>query len=266
MAFLLEFLKKEFREECGMWTGFILRFGAVILPGFVFYYLSRIVDTTTPSFQVHFGGAFFPFFIAGMAVYRFAYTILFRWPTVVYRERWRGTLESLWLGKYTPVSLVLVLGIWPFVEGLVNFFGLIMVGKSLAPSIFQNAYFPELLGALVFAVFLYAAFGLMAVALALVVNRASEMLQIFNFIDIFFSGLFFPTAILPSPLRWISEFLPMTHLLRLVRFGLTGNVETALAESLLLSIFIAGAVPLAALFLHFAICKIEEEGRLAVWG
>jgi ABC-2 type transport system permease protein len=38
-----------------------------------------------------------------------------------------------------------------------------------------------------------------------------------------FSGLLFPLAMLPEPLRWVAEALPLTPVVELMRLALTGT-------------------------------------------
>jgi ABC-2 type transport system permease protein len=135
------------------------------------------------------------------------------------RERERGTLEQLIVspvrsvelivGKIVPyiavgyVQMSLILGIGSLV------FGVPMVGSL------------GLLYALAF-VFIAAnlALGLFFSTLAKTQQQAMQMSFFFLLPNILLSGFMFPFEAMPQPAQWLSQGLPLTHFLRIVR-GIT---------------------------------------------
>jgi ABC-2 type transport system permease protein len=132
------------------------------------------------------------------------------------RERERGTLEQLIVspvrsvelivGKIVPyiavgyVQMTLILGIGSLV------FGVPMVGSL------------GLLYALAF-VFIAAnlALGLFFSTLAKTQQQAMQMSFFFLLPNILLSGFMFPFEAMPNPAQWLSQALPLTHFLRIVR-------------------------------------------------
>ena len=71
-----------------------------------------------------------------------------------------------------------------------------------------------------------AVFALLA-AVSSAATRTVEMAQVTTLpvltIPFAFSGLLFPLALLPEPLRWLAQALPLTPVVTLMRLGLTGT-------------------------------------------
>jgi ABC-2 type transport system permease protein len=79
----------------------------------------------------------------------------------------------------------------------------------------------------VLAVVLGSAVFVLLAAVSTAVTRSVEMAQITTLpvliIPVAFSGLMFRLAMLPDPLRWVAEALPLTPVVELMRLGLTGT-------------------------------------------
>jgi ABC-2 type transport system permease protein len=71
-----------------------------------------------------------------------------------------------------------------------------------------------------------AVFVLLA-AVSAAVTRTVELAQVTTLpvlsLPLAFSGLMFPLAVLPEPLRWLAQALPLTPVVELMRLGLTGT-------------------------------------------
>ena len=137
----------------------------------------------------------------------------------IVRERERGTLEQLIVSPVRPLELV-VGKIVPYVAiGYVQMTLVLTVGKLV--------FDVPLLGsmALLYAlasVFISAnlALGLFFSTLARTQQQAMQMSFFFMLPNILLSGFMFPFEAMPVPAQWLSQGLPLTHFLRIVR-GIT---------------------------------------------
>ncbi len=132
------------------------------------------------------------------------------------RERERGTLEQL---VVSPVrSSELVVGkILPYVViGYVQMTLILTTGQVVFDVPFLGSR--PLLYALAF-VFIAAnlALGLFFSTLAKTQQQAMQMSFFFILPNILLSGFMFPWEGMPAPARWLSQGLPLTHFLRIVR-------------------------------------------------
>jgi len=132
------------------------------------------------------------------------------------RERERGTLEQLVVSPVRPVELV-VGKILPYViigyvqMTLILGFARVVFDVPIRGSV-------PLLFALAF-LFISAnlAIGLFFSTLAATQQQAMQMSFFFLLPNILLSGFMFPFEAMPRPAQWLSQALPLTHFLRIVR-------------------------------------------------
>lgn len=135
------------------------------------------------------------------------------------RERERGTLEQL---VVSPVrSHELVVGkILPYVAiGYVQMTLILLIGRFVfGVPLVGSAALLYVLSFLFIAANL--ALGLFFSTLAKTQQQAMQMSFFFLLPNILLSGFMFPWEAMPEPARWLSQILPLTHFLRIVR-GIT---------------------------------------------
>jgi ABC-2 type transport system permease protein len=135
------------------------------------------------------------------------------------RERERGTLEQLIVSPVKNVELV-VGKILPYVIiGYVQITLILLAGRVIFAVPFLGSGL--LLYALSF-VFIAAnlALGLFFSTVAKTQQQAMQMSFFFLLPNILLSGFMFPFEAMPRPAQWLSQALPLTHFLRIVR-GIT---------------------------------------------
>jgi ABC-2 type transport system permease protein len=135
------------------------------------------------------------------------------------RERERGTLEQLIVSPVKNIELV-VGKILPYVIiGYVQITLILLAGRVIFAVPFLGSIL--LLYALSF-VFIAAnlALGLFFSTIAKTQQQAMQMSFFFLLPNILLSGFMFPFEAMPVPAQWLSQALPLTHFLRIVR-GIT---------------------------------------------
>lgn len=164
------------------------------------------------------------------------------------RERERGTLEQLIVSPIKSIELMLG-KILPYVAiGFVQMTLILLLGRIIFGVPFIGSI--PLLYALAL-VFIAAnlALGLFFSTLAKTQQQAMQMSFFFLLPNILLSGFMFPREGMPAPARWLSEALPLTHFLKIVR-GIvlkgSGFREVSI-ELLWLLLILAALVTLASL-------------------
>jgi ABC transporter DrrB family efflux protein len=164
------------------------------------------------------------------------------------RERERGTMEQLIV---SPVrSLELMIGkIAPYVViGYIQMSIVLTLGR-FAFRVPVVGSLP-LLYALAF-VFIAAnlAIGLFFSSIAETQQQAMQMSVFFLLPNILLSGFIFPFDAMPKPIQWLSQALPLTHFLRIVRGIVLKNsaFEELHTELVWLSAMMVGLIALASL-------------------
>ncbi len=132
------------------------------------------------------------------------------------RERERGTLEQLIVSPVRPLELV-VGKILPYVViGYVQM-TLILACARLVFDVPVTGSLPLLFSLAFLFIAANLAVGLFFSTLAQTQQQAMQMSFFFLLPNILLSGFMFPFEAMPEPAQWISQGLPLTHFLRIVR-------------------------------------------------
>lgn len=188
------------------------------------------------------------FIVPGLVGVILTMTMVMLTSMALARERERGTLEQLIV---SPVKrLELVLGkILPYVAiGYVQMTLILGIGKLLfnVPLVGSLALL-YLLASLFIAAHL--ALGLFFSTLARTQQQAMQMSFFFLLPNILLSGFMFPFEAMPEPAQWVSQCLPLTHFLRIVR-GITlkgASFDDLTSEVGILALILAVLVTLTSL-------------------
>lgn len=132
------------------------------------------------------------------------------------RERERGTLEQLIVSPVRSVELM-VGKIVPYVIiGYVQMAVVLLLGR-LVFEVPITGSLPLLFALTFFFIAANLALGLFFSTLAKTQQQAMQMSFFFLLPNILLSGFMFPFEAMPRPAQWLSQGLPLTHYLRIVR-------------------------------------------------
>jgi len=188
------------------------------------------------------------FVVPGLIGVILTMTMVMLTAMAIVRERERGTLEQLIVSPVKNVELV-VGKILPYVIiGYVQITLILLAGRVVFGVPFLGS--PALLYALSF-MFIAAnlALGLFFSTVAKTQQQAMQMSFFFLLPNILLSGFMFPFEGMPVPAQWLSQALPLTHFLRIVR-GITlkgSGFADAVPELLWLTGILGALVTVASL-------------------
>jgi ABC-2 type transport system permease protein len=132
------------------------------------------------------------------------------------RERERGTMEQLIVSPVKPVELVIG-KIIPYVA--IGYVQMTLI-LGFARVVFDVPIRGSMLLLFALALFFIAAnlaVGLFFSTIAETQQQAMQMSFFFLLPNILLSGFMFPFEAMPRPAQWLSQMLPLTHFLRIVR-------------------------------------------------
>jgi lipooligosaccharide transport system permease protein len=122
---------------------------------------------------------------------------------------------------------------WGTFRGLVS--GTLMMTIAIVMGVF-----PVSLLSLVLLLVLMVFIGILFASLAMIVTSFSPSFDFFNYYTeliitpmLFFSGVFFPLDKFPAWMKSLSEFLPLTHAVKISRAVFSGNFDTGLTRNFL---------------------------------
>ncbi len=132
------------------------------------------------------------------------------------RERERGTLEQLIVSPVKPIELVIG-KILPYVT--IGYFqmALILLCARVVFDVPIRGSMPLLYALALFFIAANLAVGLLFSTIAQTQQQAMQMSFFFLLPNILLSGFMFPFEAMPLPAQWLSQALPLTHFLRIVR-------------------------------------------------
>lgn len=212
-------VKRDFRLA----LSYRLRFAAHLLSAVfsltLFYYLSRLVQVEAFASP----DAYYAFAVIGLVILQVLNSTLALPPGALRQELVAGTFERLVLSPFGPVGGVISMMVFPFVYALVT--GLAMLGfASLAFGLdVEWVTAPLVVPVAVIGALAFAPFGVLLLAMVLVVKQAAAgTTWIIAGISLI-AGLYFPVTLLPDWIEWASDVQPFTPAVELMRNLLVGT-------------------------------------------
>jgi ABC-2 type transport system permease protein len=255
------FLVRDFLSDLSYRFAFVLQLGGMFFAVAVFFYGSRMINPQTAGLD---GVEPFPWLLVGIAFQLYFSTALYSFAAKVRGEQVLGTLEAM-LVSPTPTSVVIFSSTaWDFTWGGLR----LVVYLVCAVFIFGvklNVASPTAL-ALGVALTLVssAGIGMLSASFILYFKRGDPINFLLTMGTTFFGNVIFPSKLLPGPVQWVSEWLPMSWSLQVVRGALLRGAtfgEMALPIGRL-AVLTAVLVPLGLLGARVAIRKAKREGTL----
>jgi ABC-type multidrug transport system ATPase subunit/ABC-type multidrug transport system permease subunit len=199
------------RFQAGLRAGLLLAWVLSI------YFVSKLVDRSSPEVARLLSGDYFTYALLGMVFLRIMQVCLIQMASALREEQLQGTIEPL-VATGEP-SVVLLLGTlsWPLVSegiGLAIVFG---SGAWLLGADFSVANVPAMLVATAATVIAMVEWGVLSAAFVIAFKRGDPVALLVNLISIGLSGVYFPVELLPAWLRPLPRVLPLTWGLDAVR-------------------------------------------------
>jgi ABC-2 type transport system permease protein len=260
---LAAILKRDLLTALRYRRGFLITGAGALAQLAAFYYLSRAVG---PGFRPE-GMSYFPFLVVGTGFYTFTVTSISACLQTVQEAQQNGTLEVLMISA-TPAPVLVVLSATSVLAAntlqlVVYVAGGLLLFRVPVHNVDVTAC------AVIFAlsVVIAIAFGLLAAALQVFMQKGSAILWLFGSGAWFISGTLFPVATLPRPLRIISEAVPITHSLNGLRMALLEGASLArlLPEISVLAFFVLALLPFSVLAFASSVRRSRRLGTLSFY-
>jgi ABC-type multidrug transport system permease subunit len=226
----------------------------------LFFYISRLVhnaDVGSPS-------SYYAYVVIGMLTLAVLTSCLVTPVMTLRQEILTGTFERMVLSPFGPVRSVISLMVFPlalaYATSLFTIaFAGVVFGLSLHWSTAALAIPIALLGAVAFA-----PFGLLMATGTIMFKQTRGGTTFAITLVTVISGIYFPTVLLPSWLRWLSDVQPFTSAVSLLRHELVGgqlaeSVSTSLLKMVLFPVVL---FPLMAWLLTRAVESARRRGTI----
>lgn len=258
---LLAFLKRDFLSEISYRLAFLLQVAGMLFSVAAFYFMTKMMNPKTEGLE---GIEPFPWLLVGLAFQYYFSTALYAFSSKIRSEQMLGTLEAM-LVSPTPTSIVIFSeAAWDFAYGAIR----VAIYLLFATLVFGVTLHANSLGTLAVGVILTllssAGLGILSASFILYFKRGDPINFFLSATTTFFGNVFFPAKLLPQPVQWVSDVLPITWSLKIVRGSLLQGKEYAdlSADVLHLTVLTVVLVPLGLFFSRIAIRKAKKEGSL----
>lgn len=258
------FLKKGFLMELSYRTNFFWMFFNVLFEVFVFYFIGLMVGQSATPYLSQFGGEYFPFVFIGIAFTKYSWTSINALSDFLRNEQMMGTLESL-LSTPTSFYLTVVFStLWRFVFTTVQVVICLLVGVLILGFSFEGANLSGAVVILALNVSSLIGLGIVAAGFTLVIKKGNFLGVVFSKASDVLSGVYFPLAVLPPWLKWVSALMPLKYSLEAMRLVLLNGygLGQVLPQITALVVFSLVLIPLGLLFLKYSLVKAKVDGSL----
>ena len=213
----LAFFKKDLINQTSYRLSFFLNILSIFIAVYVFFIFSRLFEGSN-NYLEKFGNNYFFFLIIGISISDVVLRISSVINTEVRNYQLTGMFEEIINLKAPIIELLSYSFIYPIVFSIFRlliflFFAVVFFDLSLD---FTN------IGLIMFAISLtlISCIGIayIAGAYALAFKKGNPLSAVNQLSVMVLGGVFFPTTILPDWLNYISQFIPITHALEIIRY------------------------------------------------
>jgi len=258
---LWAFLVRDFLSDLSYRFGFVLQIVGMFFVVAVLFFSSRMINPLTPGLD---GVPPFPWLVIGAAFQLYFATALYSFSAKVRGEQVQGTLEAM-LVSPTPTSVVIFSSTaWDFAWGALR----LVVYLSCAVFIFGvhlQVSSPVALGlGIALTLLASAGIGMLSASFILYFKRGDPVNFLLTTGTTFFGNVLFPSKVLPASVQWVSDWVPMSWSLQVVRKSLLQGAGFAeLSGPLIrLAVLTAVLIPLGLVGARIAIRRAKREGSL----
>lgn len=261
---LIAFLKKDILITISYRFNIILQLFKITVSLLMFYFIGETFGGAISPFLGRYGGSYFPYVLVGYAASSFVTAGLNAFSDEVRAAQIEGTLESL-LG--TPTSIYTILignSLWSFITAFIESILLIVIGilffnlNITAVGVFSAIII------LLMTLIAFISIGMLSASFIMIFKQGNPIKFLFGTSSYFLGGIIFPVEVLPLPLQYMAELLPITHAIKSLREILLAQMsfEHIIPALINLCIFIMIFIPISILIFRFAVDRAKRDGSL----
>jgi ABC-2 type transport system permease protein len=228
------------------------------------YFISGALQPVMADAISQQGGQYFGFLIIGMVVFLYLTDAVNALPGIVQGGIHSGTLEAMFT---TPTSLPVLLGgmmaygfLWITARAAVLLTGAWVLGMQIAWGQLFTAF-----AILLLIVLAYIPVGMIGAALVLAFRTTGPLPGAVLLLSGLLGGVYYPTHVIPSWIRYVSDIVPLTYGLRALRRTLLEGepLRAVSGDVTILALFAAALLAVGSYALVLAFRYSRRAGTLA---
>jgi ABC-2 type transport system permease protein len=255
---------RDARTATSYRTGFLLTFVGSVLNILGIFFLSRAFgDTLGPNLDPY-GGTYFAFAVVGVAISTFMAVGMTGIGSRIREGQMMGTLELMLLSPNRLGVLLFSSSLWSHAQSVATLSLYLLAGVVLGMDL-GGANLPMAGASLALSIIAFDALGLIAASVVIVIKQGNPVSLFFGMASVLLSGVLYPTSVLPEGLQALSQLLPLTHALELMRrSALAGEgIDTLWRPFLALALLTAIYLPIGLWACARAVRIAQTDGSLA---
>jgi len=261
---ILSFIAKDMKIELSYKFSFFLRIVGLIITLSIWYFLAKWIGKNIIA-GTNFKYDYFAFVLVGLASTEFQNAGLRGFADKIRQNQLTGTMEALFVSPTEPFLIVWGNTLWEFCFSFVYSLIFLLIGVVLFGVEIKLSSFVGMIVVLGIAYFAFSAIGVISASFILLFKKGDPVNYAIAALSTLLAGVYYPISILPDYLRAISNFLPVTHFLKLTRgLLLDGFTISSLWGSIqYLSIFCLVLFPLSIIAFRYAYKISRIQGTLS---
>ncbi|MGI6460209.1 MAG: ABC transporter permease [Candidatus Hydrogenedentales bacterium] len=258
------FIKRDFQSESSYKLNYFLHVASSLLSIVLFYFLSRIVDSSQESLAKY-GGNYFSFVLIGLAFSRYFQLALGVFSGSIQRAQATGCLEAMLSTQTSPQACVLFSSLYALIESLVQLAIVLAAGVLFFEVDFTQANIPATLIIFVLALLTFVSLGVMSAAGIVVLKKGDPVGWVLTSASMILGGAYFPIEVMPGWLQAIAKIIPATYALDALRLTMLrghglGDVSS---QVLILGAMVLVLLPVSLRLFDLAVNIAKKDGTLA---
>ncbi len=259
-SFIFNQIKKDFLWDLSYKITFFGQFVGMFLTLVTFFFLSKTFELSNSPYLQNYGNNYFLFSIIGIAFLDHISFFIRSSSLAIRNAQAFGYIDNIVNSNRSVFYVFLCMLLYPFLKGNLKF--LIYIFFAAFFTSFELSFGKYLLVS--FVLFLSTLFfigiAFLSCSFVLVYKQADPINYFTNIIVTLLSGIIYPVSVLPNSIIKLSEVIPSTHSLEIIRMIIFSN-EISLEISAIYSIFIAILIMLfSILMFKLSINKVKRDG------
>ena len=265
MNIIFNQIRKDFLWDFAYKISFFLQFAGIFMTFITFMFISRTFEGSNSEFLIRYDGNYLAFSIIGIAALDMIATITRSLNIQIREAQSFGYLDVLLNSKISHLKILLACLAYPTIKSffkiciyflLINFFTTSENGIT-----FFDLFYIALL--LMFLVLPFYALAILAASFVLKFKQADPIQYAVSIMISIFSGIVYPTSVLPKWMETISNIIPVTHILDAIRLIFIGS-DFSLSENIkifvLSSLFFTFLFIISIIVLDMTIKSVKADG------
>ena len=240
--FWLAQLKKDFLWAYSYKVSFYGQFFGILITVFTFFFISKTFSLSQSPHLEAYGNNYFLFVILGISIIDLIGTCM-RSATKSIREAQAfGYIDIVLNARVSPQYFVITSMIFPGCVGLIKVFLYLLLASLFYDFSLSIYTIVSIIMLSILTVIPFLGIGLLAASFVLAFKQGDPINYLVNISVTLFAGVLFPTSVLPQALQYISNLIPVTYSLDIIRKVVIFNSPELISLQLILYLLLFSAI------------------------